>query len=216
LGWIPLLSCALFSLPATAAKQAASAPPLVAATAEEVKSLQVGDIIPDVTLTNADGSEFKLKQLVKNQPTVLIFYRGGWCVYCNRQLGELKKIEQPLQKMGYQIVAVSPDKIEKIRDSLKKYDLKYMLVSDRDASAIQAFGLAFKVDDATYGKYKKDFGLDLEEYSAKPHHLLPVPAVFVLDQKGKIYFTYMNPDYRVRVDSQALLTAATQLADQKK
>lgn len=199
---------------ATPAKPASNAN--IAVSAESTHPLQVGAQVPDVSLINADGISFKLKQLLKNQPTVLIFYRGGWCVYCSRQLGDLKKIEEPLQKLGYQILAVSPDKIEKIRGSLKKYDLSYMLVSDSDAAAIQAFGLAYKVDDATYAKYKKDYGLDLEEHSGQGHHLLPVPAVFVVDQKGKIFFTYANPDYRVRVDPQALLSAATQLAEQKK
>jgi len=182
--------------------------PEAASSAEKIQALKVGDTIPDVTLTNPDGIIFKLKKLIQNQPTVLIFYRGGWCVYCNTQLSQLKQIETPLQKLGYQIVAISPDKVEKLRETLKKYDLNYMLVSDSNADAIRAFGLAFKVDDATYAQYKKEFGLDLEEYSGQNHHLLPVPAAFVLNQKGKILFSYVNPDFKVRVDAQALLKAA--------
>jgi len=177
-------------------------------SAELIQPVKMGETVPDVTLTNADGLTFKLMKLVKHQPTILIFYRGGWCVYCNTQLGQLKQIEVPLQKLGYQILAVSPDKVEKIRESLRKYDLSYMLVSDSDAEAIKAFGLAFRVDDATFNKMKKDFGIDLEEHSGKNHHLLPVPAAFVLDKKGKILYSYVNPDYKVRVDSQALLNAA--------
>lgn len=184
-------------------------------SAELIQPVKVGETVPDVTLTNADGMTFKLMKLVKHQPTILIFYRGGWCVYCNTQLGQLKQIEVPLQKLGYQILAVSPDKVEKIRESLQKYDLSYMLVSDSDAEAIKAFGLAFRVDDATFNKMKKDFGIDLEEHSGKSHHLLPVPAAFVLDKKGKILYSYVNPDYRVRVDSQALLSAAEQAVRSK-
>lgn len=192
-----------------AAKVAPSTPHnVVANSAEEIQPIKTGQVIPDVTLTNADGLPFPLKKLVKNQPTVLIFYRGGWCMYCSAQLGQLKQVEMPLQKLGYQIVAVSPDSIEKIRESLKKYDLSYLLVSDSDAAAAKAFGLAFKVDDATFAKMKKDYGIDLEAHSGKDHHILPVPAAFVLDKKGKIHFSYVNPDYKVRVDPQALLKAA--------
>lgn len=199
-----------------AAKPTATAPaPRVAASPAEIQPVKVGDIIPDVMLTNADGLRFNLKKLIKNQPTVLIFYRGGWCVYCNTQLGQLKQIEVPLQKLGYQIVAVSPDKVERIRESLKKYDLSYMLLSDADAEAIKGFGLAYQVDDATYNKMKQDYGIDLEEHAGKTHHLLPVPAAFVLNKQGKILFSYVNPDYKVRVDSQALLKAAEEAVQPK-
>jgi peroxiredoxin len=212
---INLLLLMFLALTAAGAEARALTPkaaPTVAATAEAVQPLKAGDSIPNVTLTNADGLDFPLMRLIKNQPTILIFYRGGWCVYCNTQLGQLKQIEVPLQKLGYQIVAVSPDKVDKIRESLKKHDLSYMLLSDSDAEAIRAFGLAFQVDDATYNKYKKDYGLDLEEYSGAKHHLLPVPAAYVLDQKGKVHWVYFNPDFKVRVDAAALLKAAEDAA----
>ncbi len=183
---------------------------VVAPSAAEVKPLGVGATVPDVSLTNADGLDFPLSRLLKNQPTVLIFYRGGWCVYCNTQLGQLKQIEVDLQKLGYQIVAISPDKVEKIRESLKKHNLTYMLLSDSKADAIKSFGLAFQVDDATYAKYKKDYGLDLEAETGATHHLLPVPAAYVVDQKGKIHWAYYNPDYKVRVDAKDLLKAAAE------
>jgi len=194
-------------LQVSAATTATKAPALDAGS---VQPLKAGDSVPNVTLTNADGLDFPLSRLLKNQPTVLIFYRGGWCVYCNTQLAQLKQVEVDLQKLGYQIVAISPDKVEKIRESLKKHNLSYMLLSDSDAEAIKSFGLAFQVDDATYAKYKKDYGLDLESEAGAKHHLLPVPAAYVVDQKGKIHWVYFNADYKVRVDSQALLKAAAE------
>lgn len=200
---------AILAAPASPARAVKPLPPApVAASAAEVKPLQTGATAPDVQLTNADGLSFPLRKLLKNQPTVLIFYRGGWCVYCNTQLGQLKQIETPLQKLGYQIVAVSPDGVDKIRESLKKHDLTYLLVSDSDAAAAKAFGLAYQVDGATYAKMKKDYGIDLEAHSGKGHHILPVPAAYVLDKQGKILYSYYNPDYKVRVDPQALLKAA--------
>src|SRR5262245_56297828 len=156
--WFLAIALALVPFPAMAAKRpgvpAAVATPPVATSPETIQPLKVGDTVPDVRLTNADGLEFGLRKLIKNQPSVLIFYRGGWCVYCNTQLGELKGIEVPLQKLGYQIIAISPDKVEKVRESLKKYNLSYLLVSDSAANAIKAFGLAYQVDDAACNKMK--------------------------------------------------------------
>ena len=44
--------------------------------------LKTGDRIPDVTVRNEDNQELKLTRLVSRKPTVLVFYRGGWCPYC--------------------------------------------------------------------------------------------------------------------------------------
>jgi peroxiredoxin len=54
----------------------------------------------------------------------------------------------------------------------------------------------------------KGYGIDLEGASGETHHLLPVPAVYIVDKKGKILFEYVNPDHRVRIDAQTVLAAA--------
>ena len=73
--------------------------------------------------------------------------------------------------------------------------------------AASDFGLTFRVNDDTLTLYRQ-YDIDLEEASGESHHLLPVPAVFILDQSGKILFSYVNPDYRVRIDPATLLAAA--------
>jgi peroxiredoxin len=37
---------------------------------------------------------------------------------------------------------------------------------------------------------------------------LPVPSVFIIDTTGTIRYVYSNPDYKVRLASDALLAAA--------
>jgi hypothetical protein len=49
---------------------------------------------------------------------------------------------------------------------------------------------------------------NLEAASGEKHHLLPVPSVFIVGREGMIGFTYVNPDYKVRIDSDVLLAAA--------
>lgn len=73
-------------------------------------------------------------------------------------------------------------------------------------NAARAFGLAYHVDDETYKKLGK-FGINLEKASGLTHHELPVPAVFLLDKEGKIQFSYVNPDHRVRLKPEILLAA---------
>ena len=86
-------------------------------SANGIQPLLVGQSVPDVQLQTADGKAFNLKQELAEQPTVLIFYRGGWCPYCNLQLSQLQKIESQLQDLGYQIIAISPDRPEMLNKS---------------------------------------------------------------------------------------------------
>ncbi|MDA2937977.1 redoxin domain-containing protein [Acidobacteria bacterium AH-259-A15] len=109
--------------------------------------------------------------------------------------------------MGYQLIAVSADRTEKLQQSIGKHQLKYELVSDSQMAGAKAFGLAYRVDDKTLERYK-GFGIDLEEASGEGHHLLPVPAVFLIGTDGIIDFQYVNPDHRVRLDPDLLLAAA--------
>jgi peroxiredoxin len=124
------------------------------------------------------------------------------------QLGQLQKIEGQLIELGYQIVAVSPDKSEKLAATKDKQATTYTLVSDSDATGIKGFGIAYRMDDQTFDTYKNKYKIDLEEYSGAKHHLLPAPAVFIISGKGQILFQYVNPDYKVRLHPEILLAAA--------
>lgn len=169
--------------------------------------LKLGDSIPDVKLRTEDDKEVSLRKLVSEKPTVLIFYRGGWCPFCNRHLQSLAGIEDDLNKAGVQLLAISMDHPAKLKATPDREKLHYRLLSDSDATAATAFGIAFKVDDKTVEKYK-GYGINLDAASGKDHHILPHPAVFVADTSGKIRFAHVNPDYKVRLEPKKILEAA--------
>jgi len=175
--------------------------------ANEVNPVEVGATAPNVTLSRADGAPLQLHDLVADQPAVLVFYRGGWCPYCNRHLSALGEIEGELRDLGYRVHAVSADKPEKVAETAAQDEINYTLYSDASAEAAQAFGLAFQVNTETYQRLL-GYGIDLEAASGQDHHLLPVPAVFLIDTDGKIDFRYYNPDYQERLSGEALLEAA--------
>jgi peroxiredoxin len=179
----------------------------VAAAATDVVPLGKGDAVPALTLKTVDGKAFDLKEAVGKKPTVLIFYRGGWCPYCNQQMNSLEGVVKGLTDAGYQMLAISPDKPEELAKSITQHSLTYTLLSDADVAATKAFGLAFKVDDATVSRYLT-MNIDLERSSGEKHHVLPVPAVYILGTDGVIRFVYYNPDYRVRMDSAKILAEA--------
>jgi len=180
---------------------------ITSAAGEETKRLTVGDNLPDVTLRTDKDDEFKLRDEVKAKPAVLIFYRGGWCPYCTKHLSALAKIEGDLTAAGFQLLAISTDQPSKLREKPDYAKLPYTLLSDAKMDAAKAFGIAFKMDDEVLEKYK-GFGIDLEAASGQQHHLLPHPAVYVVDQKGIIRLAHVNEDYKVRLDAEEVLAAA--------
>lgn len=175
--------------------------------AEAIRPLAVGARVPKVTLRSVRGPAVSLRAEAAKQPLVLIFYRGGWCPYCTLHLAELEKVEGKLRGMGLRIVAISPDRPEELEKSANKEALSYTLLSDASMEAARAFGVAFRVDDATVEQYK-GHGIDLEAASGETHHLLPVPAVFIVGTDGRVKFAYANPDYKVRLSTVELLDAA--------
>lgn len=141
---------------------------------------------------------------------MLVFYRGGWCPYCNRQLSQLRAVEASLKAVGYRIVAVSPDTSKHLRETLSENEIGYQLVSDEALSAARRFGLAYRARPEDFGskafflKWRKRQG-----YGASQQvDMLPVPAVYLISKKGRIVYAYVNIDYSVRLSGEVLLTAA--------
>jgi peroxiredoxin len=176
-------------------------------SADAVSPLEEGSKIPPVKLTTPEGESFNLNAFVKEQPAVLIFYRRGWCPYCNVHLKELMDADAQLRSLGYQILAVSPDKPQKLAESLERHQMTYQLLSDSAMNAAKTFGVAYQVAGSMVKKYQEN-GIDLEEASGENHQLLPVPSVFIIDQKGVVRYAYHNPDYKTRIEVEKLIKQA--------
>jgi peroxiredoxin len=179
----------------------------IAETPAAAHPLAAGAKAPAVTLAGIDGADFALGAAFAEKPTVLVFYRGSWCPYCNRQLAALGEIEGKLLALGYQIIAVSPDTAAGLSAMAGKNHLNYRLVSDRSMTASLAYGLAFRVPAATEKTYRSR-GIDLAPIPGGEGSWLPVPAVFLVGRDGVIKFAHFDPDYKVRLAPDALLAAA--------
>lgn len=198
------LAALLFSLRVTAT-------PAIAPTPEQVTPLLNGLTIPAVTLQSAAGNSVELIELVKQKPSVLVFYRGGWCPFCNAQLAALRDIEPQLRLMGYQLIAITPDSVAAINKSLQDtggQKLNYTLLSDSNFSASSAFGLAYYLDDKTAVAYKGKLGSLITTEAGTEKVVLPVPAVYIVNTKGEALFNYVHINYKTRLESELLLKAA--------
>ncbi|SDZ81261.1 peroxiredoxin family protein [Pedobacter hartonius] len=176
--------------------------------AEDVSPLLAGEQIPVLQLRKSSGEIFDLNKSVSETPTILVFYRGGWCPYCSKQLSGLQEIEKDLIKMGYQVIAVSTDSPENLNKTMNKEKLSYTLLSDADLNAARRFGIAFK-SPQNYDRFLPETsgGKNIDK-------LLPVPSVFILNKKGNILFEYINPDITQRLSAPLLKAAAGALREE--
>ncbi|UMB54382.1 AhpC/TSA family protein [Lutibacter sp. A64] len=170
----------------------------VAENAEDVTPLKVGDKVPTIKLTSLENIQVSLEDIVKTKPTVLLFYRGGWCPYCNKHLAAVGQSKSEILELGYKIVGISPDSPTELKESISKNELSYDLYSDADGSLIKSMGIAYKAPE----KYSNM----LLKYSGdKNSGILPVPSLFVIGVDGKILYEYVNPDYKTRMSPEELI-----------
>ena len=113
-----------------------------------------------------------------------------------------------LKAAGIQMLAISIDQPSKLKETPHRESLSYTLLSDPDAKAAEAFGIAFRVPDDLVKKYKDSYNIDLEAASGRTHHKLPHPSVFVVGTDGMIRFAHVNEDYKVRMEPGKILEAA--------
>ncbi|MCG9965280.1 MAG: peroxiredoxin-like family protein [Shewanella sp.] len=177
-----------------------------------ISPLLNGEQIPAITLQDLNGKEVELTKLTEQKPTIFFFYRGGWCPFCNNQMGQLKAIEPKLIEMGFQLVGISPDTPAQLKASAAKNELKYLLLSDEKMLASQAFGIAFYTSKQVTESYTNRLQLENPLWTTPEGDkrlVLPVPAIYIADKKGLIHFQYLNPNYKVRPAPKLILTAAS-------
>ena len=173
---------------------------------EDISPLLISEKVPDASVQSIEGESVSIVELLKEKKSVLLFYRGGWCPYCNAHLSAVGESEQEILALGYQIIAIAPDSPAQLKATVEKQKLNYKLYSDASGALIKTMGLAFKAPE----RYEKR----LDNYSDGINPgILPVPSLFVVDTDGTIIFEYINPDYKYRISSGMLLAILNQLGN---
>ena len=174
-------------------------------------ALKAGDTAPDFTLPGSDGQIVSLKDLLKSGPVVLSFYRGGWCPYCNLELRALQAVLPKIATQGATLVALSPQTPDESLSTAEKNDLAFPVLSDSGSQVAKAFGIAFDLADELRPIYTQ-FNHALPVMSGTDSWALPIPATYVIGQDGVIALSFVNVDYRTRLEPAAVLEALSSLS----
>jgi peroxiredoxin len=110
------------------------------------------------------------------------------------QLVELHKLLPPDRKVNTEIVAVSPDPLEKISDIVAKVTAK--------SGSGSEFGIRL-LSDANHAVIDR-YGL-LNEAAAAKGRFLPHPTTYVIDKTGVVRWKFTEKDYKIRPTNQMIL-----------
>ena len=172
---------------------------------EKPEGLFINSKAPDFRATDQYGKEIRLKEILKDSLVVLIFYRGQWCPYCNRQLKKLEDSLQLIKNKGARLIAITPEKPEFVSKTIEKTKASYPLLYDKEMKIMKAYSVAFEVDERTVSRYKNaDIDL-LTANGQKDKAYLPIPAVYIISKEGTILYRYFDTDYKKRASVQEIL-----------
>ena len=214
---VALAAVLTFSLVCSTAIRHGHADVPIAESADQVQPLGAGDPAPRFVVAAVESSPVEFDPQNLDKPVMLLVFRGGWCPYCNMYLAEMRHVIPEIQAMGIDVLFLSGDRPEMLYKSLEHEaqeeiaGLDYTILSDADAQASVALGIAFKAPQRAMDYVNKK-GDGFPESSMDRHGVLPVPAVFAIGRDGVIEFAFVNPDYKVRLPADELLAAARAIA----
>lgn len=169
------------------------------------KALNVGDKVPDFTLNNQLSKPVSLYKELEKAPVVLIWYRGGWCPYCNITLHYLQERLPDIRKAGGSLLALTPELPDKSMNTTEKNSLDFTVLSDVANKVGKEYGVVFELTPEVAAIYQDAF--DLHGYNGDESNELPLAATYVIDQKGIIQYAFLDADYRNRAEPDDIIAA---------
>jgi len=171
---------------------------------EAPEGLFIASKAPDFKATDQNGKEIRLKDLLKKGKVVLVFYRGEWCPYCNKELSRLQDSLQFIIDKGATLLAVSPEKQENISKTVEKTKASYSVLYDKDLKIMKAYDVEYEVQENVITRYRNG-GIDIEKNNGTNGKYLPVPAVYIIDKESIVTYRFFEPDYKKRPSVKEIL-----------
>ncbi|NQY93134.1 MAG: AhpC/TSA family protein [Campylobacteraceae bacterium] len=161
-------------------------------------------VLPSGELINLDGKAQSIEDII-DTPTVISFYRGSWCPYCNLELKALQDILPQIKEKGAKLIAISPEKPDSSLSFKEKLELDFDVFTDTNNNYARDLGLVFKLEDHI-DKLYKEFGFDLEKFNEVTSQELPFPATIIVDKTGKIVYSFISENYTLRTEPSEILS----------
>jgi peroxiredoxin len=174
-------------------------------------TIAVGDTLESFTLRDATGTLVTLGELVETGPAVIVFYRGGWCPYCNLALRTYQRELLPeLAGFGARLVAISPQSPDESLSTAEKDGLAFTVLSDPASGLARRIGVSFQQAEDVLAA-QRALGVDITQVNAEGATELPRPTVLLVDGDRTVRFVDVQPDYTARTEVADILAALAAL-----
>ena len=100
--------------------------------------LSVGTKAPDFTLSDKDGNQVSLSDFA-GKKVVLYFYPKDNTPGCSKQACAYRDTFSQFQEKGAVVIGISKDSVKAHTNFAAKYELPFLLLSDPELKAIQAY-----------------------------------------------------------------------------
>jgi peroxiredoxin len=158
---------------------------------------QAGDVVEPFELEDVEGGVIRSRDLVKNGPAVLVFFRHQGCPACNIALPYYARNLWPtLNSLGVPLVAVSPQIASVLVDIRRRHDFAFKVASDNGARLGRRFGITFQSE----GPVKP-------ESVAQGLGEFPHPSIFVIDAGHVVRFADVTPNWMARTEAEPVIAA---------
>lgn len=174
------------------------------------RAVGIGDLIALPILRTIDGLPVDLADTAAGRPVVLVFYRGGWCPYCNTTLRAYAEALPRIEAAGGTLIAVTPEQPGRAFETARSNDVRFAVVVDDGNRFAKSLGLVFALPVELRPLYR-EVGIDLPAYNGDDSHDLPIPATYVLAPGGRVTFAHVDPDFTRRADPDEVVAALDRL-----
>jgi peroxiredoxin len=174
-------------------------------------ALTTGEVVPQFVLPDAHGRDVNIADLLADGPTVISFYRGGWCPYCNLELRALQLRLHDLHSLGASLVAISPELPDRSLSTEEKNGLRFPVLTDRGNQVAKQFRIVHAIAPDVVA-YQRHNGNDVARYNGAEVAEVPLPATYVADRDGVVHFAFVAADYTRRADPDEVMARVRKLA----
>lgn len=167
--------------------------------------LKVGSNAPEFTAKDVNGNIVSLLELTQKGSVVLLFYRGQWCPVCNRYLSNFQDSVQQIFDKRASVIAITPETSENAKVMMSKTGMTFNVVSDYDEKIMKMYDVLFDVTEEYQHKIINNLSNNIADNNGKATARLPVPATYIINEKGIIVSVFFNYNYKKRATVSEIL-----------
>ena len=170
-----------------------------------------GDLAPDFSLLDQNGTQVTLSEQLAKGPVVLSFYRGGWCPFCTLTLRAMDRIRDEVARQGATIMMISPQKQSESIATARRNFLHFPVLADADNVVARRYGVVLKVNAERRALLER-LGHDLSIINGNTAWELPATVTYVIAPDGRVATAHLDPRVNRRMEPASVLAALHELA----